>query len=76
MVKKAALVFVRLHQKLVTPIVDSIFGAGNTCRFEPTCSAYTYHAIEKYGVLIGFRKGLARILRCHPFTKGGYEPLR
>jgi putative membrane protein insertion efficiency factor len=74
--KKIILLLIRLHQKLVTPMIDSIFGTGKTCRFEPTCSKYTYQAIEKYGVLKGSYKGFTRILRCHPLSKGGYDPLK
>lgn len=74
--KKAVLLLISLYQKFITPLVDSLFGAGKTCRFEPTCSKYTYQAIEKYGVIKGLAMGLSRIARCHPFTKGGYDPVR
>jgi hypothetical protein len=46
------------------------------CKFEPTCSEYTKQAIEKYGVLKGSTLGFLRILRCNPFSKGGYDPLK
>lgn len=45
------------------------------CRFHPTCSEYTYQAIEKYGVIKGSWLGLRRIIRCHPWNDGGYEPV-
>ncbi len=45
------------------------------CRFTPTCSQYTIQAIEKYGVLRGGLMGAWRILRCHPFAKGGHDPV-
>ena len=46
------------------------------CKFYPTCSEYTKQAIEKYGVIKGIFLGLFRILRCNPFSKGGYDPLK
>lgn len=48
---------------------------GPACRFSPTCSDYTYQAIEKYGVAKGGWIGLKRIARCHPWSKGGPDPL-
>ena len=46
------------------------------CKFYPTCSEYTKQAIEKYGVLKGCMLGTVRILKCNPFSKGGYNPLK
>lgn len=46
------------------------------CKFYPTCSEYTKQAIEKYGVLKGCSLGIIRILKCNPFSKGGYDPLK
>ena len=46
------------------------------CKFYPTCSEYTKQAIEKYGAGKGLFKGLCRILKCNPFSKGGYDPLK
>jgi len=45
------------------------------CKFHPTCSEYTYQAIEKYGILKGSLKGLKRIIRCHPWSLGGVDPV-
>ena len=46
------------------------------CKYYPTCSEYTKEAIEKYGALKGSGLGMARIVRCNPFSKGGYDPLK
>lgn len=46
------------------------------CKFYPTCSEYTKQAIEKYGAVKGCSKGFFRIIRCNPFSKGGYDPLK
>jgi len=60
---------INLYQKYVGPI------KGKTCRFYPTCSEYTKEAIIKYGVIKGGFLGIKRILRCHPFNPGGYDPV-
>jgi len=44
------------------------------CRFHPSCSQYAIEAIEKHGLLAGGFKAVKRVLRCHPFSKGGYDP--
>lgn len=45
------------------------------CRFYPSCSEYTHEAINKYGVVKGSYLGLKRLIRCHPFAKGGHDPV-
>ena len=46
------------------------------CRFTPTCSEYAYEAVEEYGLLRGMTRAAARLLRCHPLHRGGFDPLR
>ena len=48
----------------------------NRCIYTPTCSSYTYQAIEKYGLIRGCFKGFCRILRCNPLAKGGFDPVK
>jgi uncharacterized protein len=68
---------IRLYQKTLSfdhGIAGKIFGE-RFCRFYPSCSEYTYQAIAKYGVTLGIFKGFRRIIRCHPWNDGGYDPL-
>lgn len=69
--KKFALILIRLYQKFLSPENLGL----KICRFEPSCSKYTYQAVEKYGVIKGGVMGLWRILRCNPFNKGGHDPV-
>jgi uncharacterized protein len=59
---------VRAYQLLIRPLL------GPRCRFHPSCSEYFIGAVRKYGVLSGSVRGVWRILRCHPFHPGGYDP--
>ncbi len=61
---------IRGYQKFISPLLPPV------CRYTPSCSEYTFQAVEKYGVLKGIWLGFKRILRCHPFVKGGYDPLK
>ena len=68
--KRLFLSLIRLYQCTVSPYTPS------RCRFRPTCSAYAYEAINKYGALKGGWLAIRRLLRCHPFYKGDfYDPV-
>ena len=71
--KKFLIFFVKGYQKLISPVFNHI---GTNCKFYPTCSNYMIQAIEKYGSIKGLYLGIRRILKCHPFAKGGYDPLK
>ena len=61
-----------LYQKRLSPLISS---TGIRCKYYPSCSEYTKQAIEKYGAGKGIILGIKRILRCNPFSKGGYDPV-
>ncbi len=76
--KKIAVFIIKGYQKTVSPdhgIIKKAFPYG-CCRYTPTCSEYGLAAIEKYGVIKGGIKTIWRLLRCNPFSKGGYDPLK
>ena len=60
---------ITLYKKSISPYLPQ------TCRFSPTCSEYSLQAIEKYGSLKGGFMAIKRILRCNPWSKGGFDPL-
>ena len=61
---------INLYKYLISPLL------GNNCRFVPTCSEYTKESIIKYGVVKGFWLGFKRLAKCHPWGKGGYDPIK
>jgi len=67
--KQIAVVMIRFYQKAVSPWLLP------ACRYYPTCSAYAIEAIERHGFLRGSLLAVRRILRCHPFHAGGYDPV-
>ncbi len=77
--KKIDLFLIRFYQKYLSfdsGILKLLFLTDKACRFRPTCSEYTYQAIERYGIMAGSWLGLKRIMRCHPWSEGGCDQLR
>lgn len=71
--KKVLLFIIKLYKKYISPIFNIM---GVECKYYPSCSEYTRQAIEKYGCIKGIFLGGKRILKCNPFSKGGYDPLK
>ncbi|MGB8951938.1 MAG: membrane protein insertion efficiency factor YidD [Candidatus Aminicenantales bacterium] len=66
---KGILFLISCYKLYVSPVL------GSHCRFYPTCSDYTYQSIEKYGLTKGIYLGTKRLLKCHPFCEGGFDPI-
>lgn len=64
------LTILRMYKRWISPMLPS------ACRFYPTCSEYTMDAVQKHGALRGTWMGIRRLLRCHPFHEGGFDPVR
>ncbi|MBN1418155.1 MAG: membrane protein insertion efficiency factor YidD [Planctomycetes bacterium] len=65
---RLAILAVRVYQRLISPLLPRV------CRFEPSCSQYFIDAVQAYGLLRGGLKGIWRIIRCNPFSRGGFDP--
>jgi uncharacterized protein len=66
--QKLALAVLKAYKVMISPWL------GPACRFTPTCSEYASEAIGRYGVLRGVGKACMRLIRCHPFSRGGWDP--
>ncbi|WP_223920517.1 membrane protein insertion efficiency factor YidD [Geobacter sp. AOG2] len=69
MLKRIALIVIRLYQKLLSPLLPQ------TCRFYPSCSEYSRESIVRHGVARGVWLTLIRLCKCHPFHPGGFDPV-
>lgn len=70
MIKKLIISLIKFYRKNISPMSPP------RCKYLPTCSQYALEAVEKYGVLKGGVKAIWRILRCNPFSKGGFDPVK
>jgi putative membrane protein insertion efficiency factor len=61
---------INFYKYLISPLL------GNNCRYLPTCSEYIKESVKKFGIISGVWLGLKRIIRCHPWGKGGYDPIK
>lgn len=68
--KRIIIKLIEFYQKYISKLISKF---GYHCRYYPTCSEYTKQAIKKYGIVKGGFKGIKRILKCNPFSKGGID---
>ncbi|MDQ2976670.1 MAG: membrane protein insertion efficiency factor YidD [Acidobacteriota bacterium] len=68
--KSLLIAFLRFYKLVISPFLPP------SCRFSPTCSEYASEAISRYGAFRGTGLALRRLLRCHPFSAGGYDPVK
>lgn len=71
--KKILIKIIKIYKKTFSKVFSNM---GIHCKYYPTCSEYTIQAIEKYGCIKGGYYGVKRIIRCNPFSQGGYDPLK
>jgi len=67
--RKFAIWLLRGYKWAISPMLRP------ACRYVPTCSEYAMEAVERYGIIYGGAKAARRLLRCHPFVKGGFDPV-
>lgn len=76
--KSVVLFLIKIYQKTLS-LDHGLLGKLiplRACRFKPTCSAYSYQSISKYGLIKGGWQSVKRVLRCNPYNKGGYDPVK
>jgi len=79
MIRRVIIGSIRVYVWANTPLRTLLIVIGlpsESCRFQPTCSQYSIEAVQKYGALKGLYKGIVRIFRCNPWSKGGFDPLK
>jgi putative membrane protein insertion efficiency factor len=68
--RELLILILRLYKRWISPMLP------RACRFQPTCSEYMIEAIERHGAFRGIGLGLVRLMKCHPFHTGGFDPVR
>lgn len=69
MAKRSVIFLINIYKKFISPMLP------RSCKFYPTCSSYAVEAVEKHGAVKGVFLAVWRILRCNPFSRGGYDPV-
>ena len=67
--REIILIIINIYRNIISPLLPA------RCRFYPSCSEYSYKAVQQFGVVRGILLAIKRILRCHPFNAGGYDPV-
>jgi hypothetical protein len=70
MIKKGLIYLIKIYKYFISPVL------GNNCRYLPTCSEYSIEALKTYGFFKGLFLSIKRILSCHPWSNGGFDPVR
>jgi putative membrane protein insertion efficiency factor len=72
---KLILFLLKVYRWILSPLKLFLFGSLSSCRFYPSCSSYAEEAFKEFGLIKGSYLTLYRLLRCHPYCKGGYDPV-